>query len=159
MRIVVILVHGTYGWSALFLKPDSALRSALLQRFKEVEFVHFNWSGLNSAIMRHFAAKALRTLLNEIRARDADCRIFLIAHSHGGNIGLRALNAALNGICKIECRLRLAFVICPRISIQKGRTHTTSGDLSTRGDRESLLAEPKYPQSLPSYSKLRPLVT
>lgn len=55
-----------------------------------LEISHFRWSGRNSHVDREAAAHALRLELANSLARAPRATHVLIAHSHGGNVALRA---------------------------------------------------------------------
>jgi hypothetical protein len=55
----------------------------------------FAWSGGNSHEARKQGAAELDGLLRRIREADPRCRIHLVAHSHGGNVVLAALDSYL----------------------------------------------------------------
>jgi hypothetical protein len=106
----VILVHGTWGrgifpkmsdlrrryfrgtkrWfedgSQFCVEMDAALKSASL----DWPIRAFLWSGANSVHDRDRAARDLSKQLRE-DLKDADATAVIIAHSHGGNVVLRAL--------------------------------------------------------------------
>jgi hypothetical protein len=56
-----------------------------------VEFECFEWSGANSFHERSAAARRLGNRLEVLADSPVDRRIYLIAHSHGGNVVLEAL--------------------------------------------------------------------
>jgi pimeloyl-ACP methyl ester carboxylesterase len=91
---LIILVHGTWGTKSSWAIPEQsrlvrALRGHLPQH---IEFRRFCWSGANRSSARARAADRLaEQVRSELRARDR--AIFVLAHSHGGNIALRALEA------------------------------------------------------------------
>jgi pimeloyl-ACP methyl ester carboxylesterase len=98
---VVILIHGTFAPDAEWVKKDSKMVQRLrcdLDTFK-IAFCRFQWSGNvarwfnNSHLDRYAASQRLSLLLDAIEARFADSHIFLVAHSHGGNVALYAANA------------------------------------------------------------------
>lgn len=67
----------------------------LSSRFKEcsgdVDIVNFEWSGLNSHEARIDAALRLREVINEISMQSPEGDIFVVSHSHGGNVALYAI--------------------------------------------------------------------
>jgi hypothetical protein len=109
-RCSVILVHGTWGrgifpkmsdlrrryfrgtkrWfedgSPFCVEMDAALKSASL----DWPIRAFLWSGANSVHDRDRAARDLSKQLRE-DLKDPDATAVIIAHSHGGNVVLRAL--------------------------------------------------------------------
>jgi hypothetical protein len=57
--------------------------------------IEFGWPGLNTHAERLKAADALAKLINEIERQDPTARIHFVAHSHGGNVVLAALERYL----------------------------------------------------------------
>lgn len=53
---------------------------------------YWHWSGDNDHFARKDAAKSLKEEIDQIIQRDPTARIHLIAHSHGGNVVLQALD-------------------------------------------------------------------
>jgi hypothetical protein len=53
--------------------------------------ITFQWSGDNTHEAREEGARELCTLLRKMRSADPEARLHLIAHSHGGNVALRAV--------------------------------------------------------------------
>jgi hypothetical protein len=107
---VAVLVHGTWGRGALFVRdyrprdwftdlmnapwfhPRSSFSNSLrdnLPKQMDWDIRAFNWSGANSVKVRYEAAKALALMLRE--QLDRAEFVVVIAHSHGGNIGLMAI--------------------------------------------------------------------
>src|SRR5262245_20235181 len=66
---------------------DAALKSASL----DWTICPFLWSGANSVHARDCAARELSDQLRNHLQDDPDARAVIIAHSHGGNVALRAL--------------------------------------------------------------------
>jgi hypothetical protein len=109
-RCSILLVHGTWGrgifpkmsdlrrgyfrgtkrWfeegSQFCERLDAALKSASL----DWPIRAFLWSGANSVYARDRAARDLSKQLRE-GLKDPDATAVIIAHSHGGNVALRAL--------------------------------------------------------------------
>jgi hypothetical protein len=91
VRIVLILVHGTFAPSAPWTQDGSALRSVLAARIPDAQFETFEWSGQNSHHERLAAGQALGKLVVELCSGHSDTKCFILAHSHGGNVALYAL--------------------------------------------------------------------
>jgi len=70
-----------------------------------VKIFEFQWSGRNVASRRVAAANRLRARLESLASQYEDEPIYVIAHSHGGNVALMAI-----GEHELERRVRL--VIC-----------------------------------------------
>lgn len=92
--LVVTLVHGTFAKGALWTREGSTLRreiaDALGAHEANVIFDVFEWSGRNAHKARVKAGYQLAEHIRELRARLPDCRHFIVAHSHGGNVALLA---------------------------------------------------------------------
>jgi hypothetical protein len=102
-ELLITLVHGTWGRGFLFLRDEgrwyadgsrfnTRLADALLKQGLTTKVAPFLWSGANSVVERDIAA---RQLSEDIRANQSEHRSsinVLIAHSHGGNVALRALD-------------------------------------------------------------------
>ena len=105
MRLVGILIHGTFAgprpdakqWYELSREqPDSfiaRLESALRARGTAVPdlWQEFSWSGANAHADRVSAAEKLYQLLRSELTTSPDSEFLFIAHSHGGNVALKAL--------------------------------------------------------------------
>lgn len=100
-RVIVHLVHGTWGRGLLFkrrpkiarwFEPRSGFRQQVqsLIGSDNLEFRPLLWSGRNSIFSRNIAAKKLASRIDRISREVPHARQFVIAHSHGGNIAMRA---------------------------------------------------------------------
>lgn len=69
---------------------SGSLQNAVWQQCPGTD-VTFEWSGDNTHEAREEGAKKLCELLGRMRRADPQARIHLIAHSHGGNVVLRAI--------------------------------------------------------------------
>jgi pimeloyl-ACP methyl ester carboxylesterase len=93
---VVILVHGTFARDAQWTKSDSKLRRELRDLFGEhAAYYRHQWSGHNTFRARNEAAAALATELKRLGDSFPRARLFIIAHSHGGNVALKALTSEI----------------------------------------------------------------
>jgi len=104
-QFLITLVHGTWG-RGFFLKPRRRNRrplwfeegSPFLVRpdSKLGDIPHdvtpLLWSGANSIFVRDKAAHVLAEHLSAEHAEQPQATQLVIAHSHGGNIALRALH-------------------------------------------------------------------
>src|SRR4029077_1030795 len=105
-ELLITLVHGT--WPRGFLPKRSRrgpcwfergsefvnlLESSLRanQSFDNTRIYAFYWSGENSFFERNNAAAALASILAQEQRDFPKARQTIIAHSHGGNVALRAL--------------------------------------------------------------------
>ena len=106
---LVFLVHGTWGrsesaWYHATCVPTSfaaKLKTALGKRGvdpHEVIFVPFEWTGGNTHSDRLEGAASLASKLIELRSQYADATVHFVAHSHGGNVVLKALEIYLNDL-------------------------------------------------------------
>jgi hypothetical protein len=108
-RCSIILVHGTWGRGFFpkcrevslyppnkrwWFEEDSPFRARLDGALKNASLDwsvrSFLWSGANSVRARNSAAKELSECLRK-DLKDPDTTAVIIAHSHGGNLALRAL--------------------------------------------------------------------
>jgi hypothetical protein len=97
----IVLVHGTWGRGLFRLQPiapwcqeGSSFRRGLLNSLQQsMPNVHisvspFNWSGANSILERAKASQELVSFLGNIKRAET---VLIIAHSHGGNVAIRAV--------------------------------------------------------------------
>ena len=105
---VVIAINGTFAPRASWAKAGSFLHRALLTYLPNPSLFWetFSWSGANSHQGRLDASSRLRSKIFEVVNTHPDAKIYLLAHSHGGNVALMALST--------DFRLRdvVAGVIC-----------------------------------------------
>jgi hypothetical protein len=111
----VILVHGTWNapvegerhWTVLGPGQGSNLASklndgleqrglsrAVGRRANDVD-TSFKWSGENNHAARIEAGRSLFALIKDIETQDPRARIHIVAHSHGGNVVLEAIERYL----------------------------------------------------------------
>jgi hypothetical protein len=91
---LVLLVHGTWGRKSAWVVPErSSLVKALRSRLTtDIEYRKFPWSGVNQPRARLTAASQLTEVIqSELLTQNRT--IFILAHSHGGNIADRAINS------------------------------------------------------------------
>jgi hypothetical protein len=96
---VIILAHGTFAIRAHWTRPESQLVRGLQAQFGglRVMFQPFDWFGFfkghfnNTHTHRAAAARALILLVNELHGSFPDASVFVVAHSHAGNIALYAV--------------------------------------------------------------------
>jgi hypothetical protein len=89
---LIILVHGTYASNALWTHPESSVCKRLRHELGEnCEFHKFLWDGENRMSSRQRAASELTAKLDEFTQSATNRNLFVLAHSHGGNIALHAL--------------------------------------------------------------------
>src|SRR5215510_919879 len=91
-QYVITLIHGTWARKSTWIRSRSILWQALHSRFgKQVKICRTVWSGRNSPLARREAAARLRKKL-ALRLQNHDsARHYIICHSHGGDVALRAL--------------------------------------------------------------------
>jgi pimeloyl-ACP methyl ester carboxylesterase len=91
-RLAIVAVHGTFARGAVWTSDNSILANAIRAELSEheVSWHAFDWSGGNSHVAREDAATKLATFLVALSSRQAG-PIFLVCHSHGGNVALMAL--------------------------------------------------------------------
>jgi len=89
---IFILVHGTFGWNASWLREGSLLRRALRTSTAGASLVQqIRWSGFNSFSGRSDAARRIQDQVAGNGARWPRARQFVVAHSHGGTAALQAM--------------------------------------------------------------------
>lgn len=92
-RCVVTLAHGTFARNAAWTQAGSYFCTSLMDRMlnDDVIITRFGWSGRNSPWSRKKAAMGLRAQLEKQLACYPDARHYVIGHSHGGAVALRAV--------------------------------------------------------------------
>ena len=91
-KAIVFLVHGTWARCADWTLPGSNLRKSISSIFDgSVVFKQFMWSGKNTMNARNNATIDLKEQLENSLREHTGSDHFVIAHSHGGNIALRAI--------------------------------------------------------------------
>lgn len=95
-HFVITMVHGTWAPGAPWTQPGSKIRLELDQHLhargaSRVEFCRFDWSGANSYHDRRCASTALRRQLYQQFLKTPYAIHAIVAHSHGANVGLRAV--------------------------------------------------------------------
>ncbi len=87
---LVVLVHGTFAAHADWVQPNSQVHREISEAVGEsADVVAFCWSGANTHLSRVRAGRALATQIDNAHRR----RVFLVGHSHGGNVALLAAGA------------------------------------------------------------------
>jgi hypothetical protein len=97
-NVVVVLVHGTFSDGDPWCRPNSELVRTIQDRFhdKRVLFHSFRWRGFfgtrlnNSHFYRYTASERLSASLRQLHDSFPLAQIFVVAHSHGGNVALYA---------------------------------------------------------------------
>lgn len=91
---IITLVHGTFARGAAWTSEGSVLRQRLAEATHEaggdIAFDVFEWSGQNTHKARVRAGYQLASHIRKIREVNPNCRHFIVAHSHGGNVALLA---------------------------------------------------------------------
>jgi Alpha/beta hydrolase family len=101
---IIVLVHGTAARGAEWTQLDSPLCQAVIKSSYDV--YRFLWSGDNSHDARLTAGKCFEEKLTELvgEPRNEGVPLFVVAHSHGGNVSLYGLRGTL--------RERVSGVVC-----------------------------------------------
>lgn len=90
---VVHTVHGTFARKATWIEPESTLCQTLRENLGwRARIEPFRWSGRNSVNARARAADEFRAHLAGTREAFPEAEHLVIAHSHGGNVVLMALD-------------------------------------------------------------------
>jgi len=95
---IVILVHGTFSPGADWTQPTSSIVHGIQRRFQgtRLQFYRFDWPGLfggslnNTHFQRYTASIKLAELVAKLRFNYPAAFLFVVAHSHGGNVALYA---------------------------------------------------------------------
>jgi hypothetical protein len=104
--MTIVTVHGTFARNWLIRKfyggrgwwhANSYFCQKLLEKIPGCAFVEFEWSGKNSHSARIAAGAELARLLTLIRREKPNENVVVIAHSHGGNVALKAIDVAEPG--------------------------------------------------------------
>src|SRR5215472_14725934 len=94
-QYVITLLHGTWAHGAAWTKDGSPLRALVGKEMQElgatIGFERLDWSGNNRHEDRRADAVKIRRELRELVRKHEKARHFVIAHSHGGNVALRAI--------------------------------------------------------------------
>lgn len=100
-----ILIHGTFAgkrtgvtqWYELGREDNGSfinrLEAALREKgvLEPITWHVFSWSGANTHRERLLAAETLYALIRDVLATSEGSELILLAHSHGGNVALKAL--------------------------------------------------------------------
>ena len=99
VQVHITFVHGTFAHHAAWAQPESAFARALRATLdaEDCELASHDWSGENSHQARIDSAKELESRLVLQKTKFPGHRHFVIAHSHGGNVLLYALQAMEDG--------------------------------------------------------------
>jgi hypothetical protein len=97
--VVLTLVHGTFGrlpgGDAAWARDGSLLRRRLQEELGgDVVFLPFRWSGMNWPSARYRAAHRLRDHFRATARKYPERGLYVVAHSHGGNVALYAVRDA-----------------------------------------------------------------
>lgn len=89
---IIVLIHGTYAANAEWVGEGSAFSSALRTEFPGAVIKKFAWDGNNDHFERIASGRALAKKVEGWVTGDATHQrtVFLIGHSHGGNVALYA---------------------------------------------------------------------
>jgi pimeloyl-ACP methyl ester carboxylesterase len=102
---IFVLIHGTFSRKAKWTERGSKLYEELRKAFPVSKIEVFDWDAKNSHKSRIRAARDLETLVDKLSESFPRGKIFLVAHSHGGNIALYASR-------HFDCRSKLAGIVC-----------------------------------------------
>lgn len=91
MDRVITLVHGTWAGTRGWVATGSFLRRELQERFPDVTFRAFQWAGTNTHAARTAAGTRLAQFIRDGSAQHPHAQHFIVAHSHGGNVALYAM--------------------------------------------------------------------
>lgn len=122
IETVVTFVHGTFAQGAKWVSNEATFPSTLRETANgTVATFPFNWSGKNTQSARNQAAQELAEHLATLAKSYPSARQVIIAHSHGGNVAIRAIQ--LSTIPRVE----LATLGTPFINIDARDLDPLSG--------------------------------
>jgi uncharacterized membrane protein YhaH (DUF805 family) len=90
LKDVVILVHGTFASKAQWIDETSALSETIRIKCEGIRIEPFRWCGSNSPSARIKAGQDLAEAGKLLYTQGYN-RIWLVGHSHGGDVIMRAL--------------------------------------------------------------------
>jgi pimeloyl-ACP methyl ester carboxylesterase len=113
---LVILVHGTWSRGMLpflrsplaaWCKPGSRIRKSIEKTLgaDNLIFEIVSWSGSNSVGARLSATRVLKRRLTELREKHPRSPIYIVTHSHGGNVAMYCLRTK-------GARVRVRGLVC-----------------------------------------------
>ncbi|MEK7466629.1 MAG: alpha/beta hydrolase [Planctomycetota bacterium] len=116
-RSLLVLVHGTFaGRRSQLGNAQSAFAQRLRRHLgQQVRIVAFPWSGCNSHLARRNAGDRLKQFLYRVGSRYE--HVYLIGHSHGGNI--------IRYAASLSCVTGIACLSTPLIDIRPREIHST----------------------------------
>lgn len=99
IKNILILVHGTFATRAKWVEPNSSLAMELVNELGENDTLleSVRWSGKNSQGERIIAARKLRSRISTLLRKHPGAKVHIVAHSHGGNIAIYALQGSMIG--------------------------------------------------------------
>lgn len=121
---IVFLVHGTFARGAGWTKRGSVFCERLHAELKaldcdDVRFEVVEWSGGNSHKARRYGAVKLERAMRKSIKKYPQAHQFVVAHSHGGNIALRAIGR--NEFFR-DCRIGIVTLATPFLKFSKVRS-------------------------------------
>jgi Alpha/beta hydrolase family len=118
-ELAVVLIHGTFARKSTWTAPEAPLPGAFGDAVTKVRFL---WSDANSMRSRRIATEGLRRCILELVAQGYR-HVAVVAHSHGGNIALKAAEDAsiAQHVSAIVC-MATPFISAwrPRTLVQRG---------------------------------------
>jgi len=94
---IILLVHGTWALRSRWHRPDSAFIAKLeselskLHGPKRIQYTRFLWGGGNALSDRKRAIQSIYRELTVSQKKHDGIPHFIVCHSHGGNVVLKAL--------------------------------------------------------------------
>ena len=97
VKIALIAIHGTFANNATWIESESPIMRKVVSSVGECgsacDVLPFRWSGANRISAREEAANDLCEMVRKLTDEAQYDRIYVIAHSHGGNV---IAHAAMN---------------------------------------------------------------
>jgi len=89
--LLTILVHGTWGSKTSDLSPGGVFFRHVMATAPDRTFAALRWSGEDSRQARSVAAQKLASYIRSYHFSPGE-KLTIIAHSHGGNVAIEAIN-------------------------------------------------------------------
>jgi RHS repeat-associated protein len=91
--LLTIVVHGTWANGNATFQPGGQFAQTVARTFGD-RTVSFQWSGTNTTGARAAAARDLANLVRQYKFAPGE-KLNIVAHSHGGNVAITAINQIL----------------------------------------------------------------
>ena len=158
MRWYITLVHGTFSHGNSWTTSDSPfhiwLDKELSKDGSDTIIYRFDWSGGNSPRARSLAAENLAEHIKLVGERYPRHEHYLICHSHGGNVALKALSLGTEELIRGVVTLGTPFLSCQRRDFDATLNLAPARHHSFWVSPRSLLPSPYFATSLSCFISL-----